>query len=148
MPFCSIRLTAPKPTKLPTILNTLGDHIKKRRLELGLYQAEVAEILEVTEPTVTNWEKNRTNPTLRTLPKIIGFLGNELMLNDASTLGEVVLRYRKTRGITQKKLAIQIGIDPTTLGRLERNGGRCFDVVLEKVTAFLNRRISGEGVFE
>ena len=61
--------------KLLTILNTHGDHIKKRRLELGLYQRQVAKILEVDESTVTNWEKNRTGPTRQLLPKVIQSLG-------------------------------------------------------------------------
>lgn len=40
--------------------------------------------------------------------------------------------------MTQKELARQIGIDPSTLSRLERDKGRCFDTVLKKVHDFLN----------
>ncbi len=49
LPFCSIHLTARKPRKPLTVLNTLGDHIKKRRLELGLLQRQVAGLLGVDE---------------------------------------------------------------------------------------------------
>jgi transcriptional regulator with XRE-family HTH domain len=137
LPFCHITLSAQKPTKLPRILNTIGDHIKRRRLELGLYQAQVAEILAVTESTITNWEKNRTNPTLRSMPKIIEFLGYDPMPSDPETLGETVFQYRKSHGVSQKGLAQRIGIDPATLSRLERNRGGCLSWVLEKAAAFL-----------
>ncbi len=138
MPFCSLTLVAKKPSRIPQNPETLGDHIKRRRLELGLYQAQVAKILTVDESTITNWEKRRTSPTLRLLPKIIEFLGYNPLIGNQNTLGERLLRYRKGQGITQKELAKQIGIDPTTLSRLERNRGRCLPLVLEKVGAFLN----------
>ena len=137
MPFCSITLTAQKPTKLPTILNTVGDHIKKRRLELGLYQAQVAGLLGVDESTVTNWEKNRTSPTLRSMPTIIEFLGYDPMPNHSETLGEQLSQYRKSRGISQRRLAQQIGIDPATLSRLERERQGCLGWILRKAAAFL-----------
>jgi transcriptional regulator with XRE-family HTH domain len=137
LPFCSITLTAQKPTKLATVLNILGDHIKRRRLELGLYQRQVAQIIGVDESTVTNWEKNRTNPTLRVMPKIIEFLGYDPMPNHSETLGEQLSQYRKSRGISQKGLAQQIGIDPATLSRLERERRGCLSWILEKAAAFL-----------
>jgi transcriptional regulator with XRE-family HTH domain len=137
LPFCSITLTAQKPAKLPTILNTIVDHIKKRRLELGLFQAQVASILGVDESTVTNWEKNRTSPTLRSMPKIIDFLGYDPMPRHSETLGEKLLQYRKSCGLSQKELAKRIGIDPATLSMLEREKGRCLTLVLKKVAAFL-----------
>jgi len=143
-----ITLTCPKPSKLPQNPHTWGEHIKKRRLELGLYQAEVAEILVVTESTVTNWEKNKTDPTLQLLPKIIKFVGYDPMPGDTENLGEKMLRYRKCRGVSQKELAKQMGIDPTTLSRLERNRGRHFSSVLEKVNSYLFMELCSRGQFE
>lgn len=52
----------------------IGDHIRKKRLDLGLTQIEVAEIIGVKESTVWNWEHG-TEPELRHIPKIIEFLG-------------------------------------------------------------------------
>jgi transcriptional regulator with XRE-family HTH domain len=112
LPFCRVSLKAAKPTKIRQNPQTWGNHIKKRRLELGRYQAQVALILGVTESTVTNWEKHRTNPTLHLLPKIIEFLGYDPMPTETKTLSDMLLRYRKSRGVTQKELAMKIGIDP------------------------------------
>lgn len=48
------------------------------------------------------------------------------------------LKYRRDRAITQKELARQIGIDPTTLSRLERNKeNRVFRAVNQRVEAVL-----------
>ena len=76
MPTCHIRLEAPKlfPAGYPRELRTLGDHLSKRRLDLGLLQNEVAERLGVDESTVCNWEKNRHAPSARSMPEMLTFL--------------------------------------------------------------------------
>jgi transcriptional regulator with XRE-family HTH domain len=55
---------------------SLGDHIRAKRLELGMLQREVAAVLGVATMTITNWEKNRCSPSARMLPKVLFFLGN------------------------------------------------------------------------
>lgn len=52
----------PRSSAYPKDLKTLGDHIRQRRLELGLTQLELAEKLGVSEATVVNWETNRGMP--------------------------------------------------------------------------------------
>jgi len=54
LPFCHLTLKAKKPLPLgyPQILKTLGDHLRKRRLDLNLLQKEVAEIIGVDETTI------------------------------------------------------------------------------------------------
>ena len=116
-----IALSAPKPTGIPQVLKTYGDHVRKRRLELRLSQLEVARLLGVNECTVNNWERWRTEPTLRVLPGIIDFLGYRPDLDSAGTLGERMKAYRRTKGFSRKALARQLGIDPDTLGKWERN---------------------------
>jgi len=58
----------------PTNPVTIGDHIRKRRMDLGLLQREVAEIIGVTESSVWNWEHG-VEPEQHYNPKIIKFLG-------------------------------------------------------------------------
>ena len=53
---------------------TVGDHIRKSRMDRGLLQREVAEIIGVTESSVWNWEHG-TEPELHYNPRIIKFLG-------------------------------------------------------------------------
>jgi transcriptional regulator with XRE-family HTH domain len=53
---------------------TLGERIKKRRLELGLSQKQTGKVLGVTSFTVLNWEKGKTGPRGESMAKIMGFL--------------------------------------------------------------------------
>jgi len=59
LPFCHVTLKAPRPsTNYPKKLETLGDHIKSRRLTLKLFQRQVADELGTDETTVFHWERN------------------------------------------------------------------------------------------
>ena len=62
--FCRSMLKADKPKVFAYApeLKTLGDHVRARRLDLGLFQKDVAELVGVSTDTVTNWEKNRSEP--------------------------------------------------------------------------------------
>jgi DNA-binding XRE family transcriptional regulator len=41
---------------------SLGERIKKWRLEQGLFQEELATMIGIDEMTTVNWEKERTKP--------------------------------------------------------------------------------------
>jgi transcriptional regulator with XRE-family HTH domain len=121
LPFCHAVLKAPRPPSpsYPKQINTLGDHIRKRRVDLGLLQRQAAELLRVTASTLTNWERQRSNPALPAMPAIIRFLGYN-PLPEGVTLAGKLKRYRLTRGTTQKALANRLAVDPCTLARWER----------------------------
>ena len=57
---------------------TLGQKIKKLRLERGLKQVELAKILGVNGMTVINWEKGRTRPGKGILERIEECFGEYL----------------------------------------------------------------------
>jgi transcriptional regulator with XRE-family HTH domain len=122
--FCDVTLTAKKPQSesYPKVLQTVGDHLGKKRLDLKLLQKDVAGILGVNTNTITNWEKNRCQPKLYLIPKIIRFLGyTPFSNNEESTLSEAIKAYRLMHGLSQKKLAKGLGVDPTTLARWENS---------------------------
>jgi DNA-binding XRE family transcriptional regulator len=54
---------------------TLGQHLKKRRRELGLLQREAAERMGVSTDTVVNWEKDNTKPVTAQFRPVVAFLG-------------------------------------------------------------------------
>jgi transcriptional regulator with XRE-family HTH domain len=121
LPFCHVTLRGqrPLPKAYPATLRTLGDHLRQRRLDLGLLQREAAEQLGVDPSTVTNWELNRTSPALRLLPRIIGLLGFDPSSCGAA-IGERLKAYRRHAGISQEQLARLLGLDPCRLSRWER----------------------------
>lgn len=127
MPFCRFSLKAKKPLsdQYPKSLVTIGDHLRKKRLDLGFLQREVALLLGTTKCSVMYWEKNRTTPTLVHLPGIIKFLGY-CPLDQHDTPGRRLSWARECNGITQRAMAEAIRIDQGTLIRLEKGkwGGR------------------------
>src|SRR5882724_11626771 len=62
LPFCHFVIKAQKPkhSHYPNEINTLGDHLRARRLTLGLTQKQMAQQLRIDETTVHNWETNHT----------------------------------------------------------------------------------------
>jgi DNA-binding XRE family transcriptional regulator len=54
---------------------TLGEHVKKHRLECHLLQSQLAKLLGVDRISVQNWERGIYEPSLRVVEKVIEFLG-------------------------------------------------------------------------
>ena len=140
LPCCHIRLTArkPPPPSYPRQLKSLGDHIRKQRLDLGLLQTDVAHEFGVDEMTVCNWEINRTSPQLRFITKIIAFLGYRPYDTRCGTLGKRIIACRRLTGLSQKELACRLSVDPSTLGRWERERGCPSERHQERLLASLN----------
>ncbi len=134
-----MRLRAKKPVSkaYPSSLKTIGDHIRKRRLDLELTQKRVAEKLGVDEASVWNWESGKTEPLVRQIPAVISFLGYDPFAPDGKSLAGELRRYRVKHGLTQKELARQIGIDPATLSRIQKGGHKSFKSVISKVVSFI-----------
>lgn len=119
MPFCRARLEAPwKAANYPNEINHLGDHIRRRRLDLGLLQKDVAGQIGVHEQTIHHWEANETAPALRWLPGIIQFLGFDPRKLPES-IGARLRHYREGKGMSQQEFAGRLGVDPSTLARWE-----------------------------
>jgi len=55
--------------------HTLGEHIRKARMDRRLMIKELAEIVGVSEDTVINWEKRSTQPTRKSLAALQATLG-------------------------------------------------------------------------
>ena len=102
------------PANYPMEINSLGEHIRARRLSLKLLQKQVADQIGVHEMTITGWEGNATVPEVRYIPVIIEFLGYN-PLPAAGSLPERLATARKALGLSQRKMAGKLGVDPATL---------------------------------
>ena len=118
MPFYHFHLRGRKapPDGYPQELETLGDHLRKRRLDLALLQRQVAAGLGVHEASIYNWEKNRKSPQLRFVARITESLGYVPDIGPSRTLGERIIATRRLLGLTQKELARRLGVDPEYVG--------------------------------
>jgi transcriptional regulator with XRE-family HTH domain len=123
VPFChfACKTQNPAPIGYPEELVTLGDHLKARRLDLGLLQKDVARLLNAHVHSVINWEQNRCEPSLKYIPRIIEFLGYAPMSLIPHDWGGRIKFCRKINGLSQKDLARQLGINPSTLAKWEQD---------------------------
>ncbi len=124
MPFCHVRLSARKPAnpaypKEIRTLRTLGDHLRKKRLDLGLLQREVAKCIGVSSATAWQWERNRSEPETRYVPAIVEFLGY-LPQVPYGSFPEALRTVRRAAGLSQEQLANLALIDESTLAKWER----------------------------
>ena len=122
--------------RIPTVPQTVGDHLRKRRLGLKMLQKDVAEQLGVDKTSVFNWEANTAVPEIRYMPAIIRFLGYN-PLPAASTLAEQLVRQRTSMGLSQKESAERLGVDPSTLAKWEQGKREPQGVFLGRVKRFL-----------
>jgi len=141
LPFCHVTLRGHKshPPGYPRSLKTIGDHLRKRRFDLKLAQREVAERTGVNKTTVQFWENNQVKPSLAFIPKITEFLGYDPYGSTAcslNSLGDTILAFRRRYGLSQKKLARLVGIDPTTIGAWERGEHQPTKRLLNKLLSF------------
>lgn len=111
----------PKHPKYPEELVDISDHLRKRRLDLKLSQRAVAEIFGVSEDTITYWENERSVPQISYMPKIIRFLGYNPYPIDTSSLGGKIKEFRYLHGLSKKRLAARLQVDPSTITTWEDN---------------------------
>jgi len=138
-----------KPLKqvCPLHPQTLGEHIKKARIDKGLLQKEVAGIIQVTEDTITYWENGRLVPQVRYYPAIISFPGYYPFDHETVSVGGKLRQLLYCNGWNHIQCAKALGIDGGTVKRILK-GKRTFkekskNIVLlwSQLPNYLNNRI-------
>ena len=112
--------------------------MRKKRLDLKIYQKDLARELDVSVSSIIDWEKGNTTPCVAFLPKIIEFLGYlAYEPTDEEDLGGRVRRARRALGLTQKKLARLLRVDPATIEAWERGRHRPSEKLKKRLEEFL-----------
>ncbi|MBI5431909.1 MAG: helix-turn-helix transcriptional regulator [Planctomycetes bacterium] len=139
LPICQSTLRAPRPAAgYPVELRTVGEHVRRRRLDLGLSQRAMAGELRVHPATILNWERGKTEPGARMLARIIKVLGYHPRLV-GSDLPSRIRAAREIRGLTQEQLAEDLGLDPSTVRKWERGRKRPYPRLTRIFEAFVGR---------
>jgi transcriptional regulator with XRE-family HTH domain len=66
----------PKDKGYPKHVITIGDAIRKRRLDLELLQKDVAKIIGCDKTTILNWERGHTHPSANHRRQVTIFLAH------------------------------------------------------------------------
>jgi transcriptional regulator with XRE-family HTH domain len=97
---------------------TLGEHLKRKRLQSNQLQREVAARLGATHAAYLHWETGQTEPFVRYYPKIIEFL-EYVPWTEATSLAEELLQFRRLNGWSIRQASAALNVDQGTWGRWE-----------------------------
>jgi transcriptional regulator with XRE-family HTH domain len=97
---------------------------------------QLSTFFNVSDITIYLWEKNKVQPSLAQIPKIIEFLGRVPFEKSAEKMGDKLREYRRVHGLSQKKLAEQLGIDLSTLAGWENGKHQPTKKLLDKIAGF------------
>jgi transcriptional regulator with XRE-family HTH domain len=106
-------------------------------MDLELLQREAADQIGTRVENLTNWERGKHPPAIRFLPGIIRFLGYD-PLPDGETAGDRIRQSRKKLGLSQRKLADLLGVDPSTVWKWERQRRPLSDEQAKRLEHHLN----------
>lgn len=133
----SLKGSKPAPRGLPDQLLTLGDHLRKVRIERKLSQPQVARILGVDTETIFYWEKNRNSPTPKWSRKIIEFLGYFPFDWKDQELKTQVNYARMVSGHNLKQMGQEIGIDESTIYKILEGKSQPRPETLKNIYAYI-----------
>jgi transcriptional regulator with XRE-family HTH domain len=136
---CHKQLIAKKPLNMayPTSLSTLGDHLRKVRLDRGLSQPQVAKLLKVTQDTVTGWELNRHEAQTKMVRRIIKFLGYIPFSDSSISLGHQLHQARLILGHTQEQSARIMKCDCSNLRCIELDKRKPRNKILSAIEKYV-----------
>ena len=77
------RVEKRKPKGYSENPQTIGEHIRKKRIDEGLLQKELATLFGTSVDTITNWENNKYFPQIQFAAKIIAFLCHNALKQDS-----------------------------------------------------------------
>jgi len=111
LPVERLTLNGAKPPAFPGVPVTLGDHLEKRRLELGNPPAGGGRADRgVCSFTVAHCKKGQTEPTIRDWPRAIAVLGYDPVPKE-NTIADRLLALRRRSGLSQRERAAKLGVE-------------------------------------
>jgi transcriptional regulator with XRE-family HTH domain len=134
LPICNVFIQVPKPLRgYPKEEDIrLGAALKHRRLDLGLTQAKVANLLDLVCANYQRFERNIHLPQIRKRKEINKFLGYNFWEDNSKSLANKTLLYRIEHKLSATEFGNKIGVSRNTIKRLE-NGIR----ISQKMTGII-----------
>ena len=117
-----------KPTykdKIPKELQTIGDHLKSKRLKQRLSVKNILNYFSISSSSAyRDWEdKKDIQISVKYYPEITAFLGY-CPVEKYTTMGEKLKLYRKYAGLSQRDLAKKLNCKDTTIAKWEKGQTR------------------------
>jgi transcriptional regulator with XRE-family HTH domain len=124
---------------MPKNLDTIGNHLKAKRLKGNETQPFVALLLGVDVKTINNWERNKTRIiAAKYYPKIMEFLTYCPMQKQPTTFAEKIKLHRLYKGLNQKQFTQLLKVDPTTVRFWENGKRKPLNKTINKIKTYNN----------
>ena len=120
---------------------TIGEHLRKHRLELRMKQKDVAVSLGLKTNPIERWERGVAEPNVGRLPPVIRFLGY-VPFECNQTPASQFLFLRRCCGMTQTRLAKRLGCNLSSVWRWENgmaDGAQKFESAMVRIWEELRR---------
>ncbi|WP_353959461.1 helix-turn-helix transcriptional regulator [Mucilaginibacter flavus] len=99
---------------------TIGEHIRKKRIQSNCAQKELADKLGVSENTINAWELGHTNPSTHYYPAIIAYLGYYPFEHETESCAGKLKQIRHCKGLTFEQCATLFSISEDAAMRWEK----------------------------
>jgi transcriptional regulator with XRE-family HTH domain len=136
---------------------TIGEHLRKRRFDLGIRQSEAAQRLGVSKRTLSLWECDQVYPAWLQQPALINYLGNDPFVNpelgrpkgnetpfvavlgptDSLTLGQRIRKQRMESRQTLTECAKELNVSVKTMRDWETDRRQPSSRLQKRITEFL-----------
>ena len=120
---------------------TVGDHLRKARIDRSLLQKDVAKLLDVNSCSIYNWENNRGDPEIRFVPAIIKFLGYNPRPYPSCTIDRLEW-FRWSHGLSLERLGVEMTRDPEQLSDWLTGRHKPFRKSLAMIDTFLGKKLN------
>ena len=166
LPFCDRTVNVPRNDVAPVWSHSfpiskeptsLGQHLRKKRFDMGMRQTQAADILNVSNRTLSLWETDRIYPAWAFQPRIIAYLGHDPFTNPAlgmpkgnetqsvailapeapATIGQKIQQQRLKMRKNRKECAKELGVSVKTLRSWETNSRQPSKQLRQKLINFL-----------
>lgn len=108
----------------PVNSHTLGDSLRKKRIDLNLTQKQMAkDYLRTSVSNIRNWESGRSQISLHFLPKVYDFIGY-FPCDNSLSIGQRLKQRRECFGLSIKQLSEILKVDSCTIAYWERDEHR------------------------
>jgi transcriptional regulator with XRE-family HTH domain len=166
LPFCERVVSVPRVKYLPSRNRgipvprepkTIGEHLRKRRLELGIFQSKAACLLGVSTVTLSRWECDKVYPTWPQQPAVATYLGFDPFTNPTlgspkgnetqgvdflspeapANLGHAIIRHCMIVRKTRHQIAKELGLSPKTVWNWQVGRRQPSALLRKRIVAFL-----------
>ncbi len=128
------------------------NNIREARIRAGLSQAELAQKVKVTQPLVSNWERDRATPSeaqYNIIRTVLDLGSATVDAADASPIAAWLTKARSVKGWSVPELAHHAGLTPPAVYRIESGVTRNLrDATRKKLEAAVGANIPEDAAAE